>query len=301
MENHQCYLGSRSRETNRTTPSQTHYIDTLLKKFGLENANPVTTPLAVDLDDDEEELDIQGEREDNRGSSAYAAMTGSALYAALGTRSDIMYAIQRLAQFTAHPKPKHWTALKRIFRYLKGTRNYALTYGGFDQEWTRELSIYCDADWGSNADQKSVSGYVITLAGGAVAWSSKKQPTIALSTAEAEYVAATHAAKQVLWHRSLFEELEMPQPPTSTIFSDNQAAIAIAHHPEFHARTKHFDIALHFLRDHVSAGTINLVYISTHDNLADIFTKGLPRVIHEDLTYEIGIMPNHGVGSVGIC
>ncbi len=74
-------------------------------------------------------------------------MIGSALYAALGTRSDIMYAIQRLAQFTAHPKPKHWTALKRIFRYLKGTRDYALTYGGFDQEWTRELSIYCDADW----------------------------------------------------------------------------------------------------------------------------------------------------------
>ncbi len=141
---------SRDKNNNTITLSQTHYIDSLLKKFGLENAKTVATPLDsnVDLDDEEEELENQGEREDTRGSSAYAPMIGSALYAALGTRSDIMYAIQRLAQFTAHPKPKHWTALKRIFRYLKGTRDYALTYGGFDQEWTQELSIYCDARLG---------------------------------------------------------------------------------------------------------------------------------------------------------
>jgi hypothetical protein len=134
----------------------------------------------------------------------------------------------------------------------------------------------------------------VTLAGGAVAWSSKKQTTVALSTAEAEYISATHVAKQVLWHRSLLAELEIPFPKKSTIFTDNQASISIGHNPEFHAQTKHIDIALHFLRDHVEKGTLDLVYISTHNNLADLFTKGLSRIIHQDLTYEIGVISDHG-------
>ena len=110
-----------------------------------------------------------------------------------------------------------------------------LTYSRSDQEWKPELNMYCDANWASSYDRKSISRYVFLLAGGAVSWSSKKQATVALSTAEAEYVAATHAAKQILWHRSLFSELEIPQPETSVLFSDNQAAITISHHPEFHA------------------------------------------------------------------
>jgi hypothetical protein len=83
-------------------------------------------------------------------------------------------------------------------------------------------------------------------------------------------------------------------PTTSTIFSDNQAAIAIAHHPEFHARTKHIDISYHFLRDLVKSGILNLVYVNTHQNLADLFTKGLPRITHQDLTFEIGLLPDQG-------
>ena len=280
--------------TNHTiTLSQTHYIDKLLKKFNLENLNPVTTPLDpnVDLNQDDEPSD-DDITHDTRGSGMYETMIGSLMYAALGTRPDIAYATNRLAQFTSRPQPKHWTAVKRIFRYLKGTRNYALTYGGTNSN--ADINIYCDADWASHADRKSVSGYVVTIAGGAVAWSSKKQNTVALSTAEAEYISATHTAKQVLWHRSLFNELEIPQPKTSTIFTDNQAAISIGHNPEFHARTKHIDIALHFLRDHVEKGNLDLIYISTHNNLADLFTKGLPRIVHQDLTYEIGVIPDQG-------
>ena len=128
------------------------------------------------------------------------------------------------------------------------------------------------------------------LAGGAVVWSSKKQSMVALSTAEAEYVAATHCAKQVIWHRSLLNEVGISLPSTSTIFSDNQAAVSIAHHLEHHAQTKHIDIAHHFLRDLVQNGTLNLVYINTQINLADIFAKSLPKVVHQDLTYEIGVL-----------
>jgi hypothetical protein len=152
------------------------------------------------------------------------------------------------------------------------------------------LNVYCDADWASDADRKSISGYVFVLAGGTVAWSAKKQNTVALSTAEVEYTAATHCAKQVLWYRSLFQELELYVPKTSTIFTDNQAAVSIVHHPEFYSRTKHIDISLHFLRDLVQNGTLDMVYIRTEDNLADLFTKGLPRIVHQDLTYEVGLL-----------
>jgi len=273
---------------------QTAYIDSLLKKHGLEDANPVSTPLdpntKLDLDPNESsDPETQGEISE-RVSTGYATLIGSLMYLAIGTRPDIAYSVQRLAQFTQNPKPAHWTAVKRIFRYLKGTRTLGITYGGSNELNNQELNIYCDADWASDADRKSISGYVLTLAGGAVAWSSKKQSTIALSTAEAEYVAATHCAKQVIWHQSLLNEAGMPLPSTSTIFSDNQAAISIAHHPEHHARTKHINIAHHFLRDLVQNGTLDLVYINTQDNLADIFTKGLPRTLHQDLTYEIGIL-----------
>ena len=110
-----------------------------------------------------------------------------------------------------------------------------------------EINIYCDANWASDSDQKLISGYVIVIAGGAIAWSSKKQNTVAPSTPKAEYITATHIAKQVLWHRSLLTKLKFPISTPSIIFSDNQSAITIAHHPEFHACTKHIDIALHSL------------------------------------------------------
>jgi hypothetical protein len=144
---------------------------------------------------------------------------------------------------------------------------YYLAYGGSQDLLNEDLNIFTDADWANDPDRKSVSGYVITLAGGAVSWASKKQATIALSTAEAEYIAAAHVAKQVLWHKHLFEELSVPVPSTLTIFSDNQAAVAIGHHPEFHARTKHIDLVYHFLQDLISCRILNMVYIRTHLNL----------------------------------
>jgi len=275
--------------TNHTiTLSQTHYIDKLLKKFNLENLNPVAMPLDLNIDLNQDD-DIT---HDTQGSGIYATMIGSLMYAALGMHPDIAYTTNRLAQFMSQPQPKHWTAIKRIFCYLKGTRNYALTYGGTKSN--TDINTYCDADWASHTDRKSVSRYVVTIAGGAVAWSLKKQNTVALSTAEAEYIFATHTAKQVLWHRSLFNELEIPQPKTSTIFTDNQAAISISHNPEFHAQTKHIDITLHFLHDHIEKGNLDLIYISTHNNLVDLFMKGLPPIVHQDLTYEIGVIPASG-------
>ena len=216
------------------------------------------------------------------------------MYLAVATRPDIAYSINKLAQYTSAPRPKHWTAIKRVFRYLKGTKYLELVYGGSPELLDNNLNFYCDADWASDKDRKSISGYVVTLAGGAVAWSSKKQTTVAPSTPEAEYIAAAHVAKQVLWHRSLLNEAKFPLSTPSIIFSDNQSAISIAHHPEFHARTKHIDIATHFLRDHVQKGTIDLHYINTDFNIADIFTKPLRKPSHENFTHELGVISDQG-------
>jgi hypothetical protein len=124
-----------------------------------------------------------------------------------------------------------------------------------------------------NEHRKSISGYVFTIAGGAIAWSSKKQACVTLSTAEAEYAAAVHSIKQVLWVQNLYQELGLPLNMPSIVQSDNQAAIAISHHPKFHARTKHIDINMHFLHNHVKDRMINTIYIPTESNLTDIFTK----------------------------
>jgi hypothetical protein len=201
--------------------------------------------VTIKFDDTDEAPDV--EKIQSLTKFGYANLIGSLMYLAVATRPDIAYSVNKLAQYTSEPRSKHWTAIKRIFRYLKGTKHHGIVYGGSPEVLDDKLNFYCDADWASDHDRKSISGYVVTIAGGAVAWSSKKQATVAPSTPEAEYIAAAHVAKQVLWHRSLITEIGFDLITPSIIFSDNQSAISIAHHPEFHARTKHIDIATHFL------------------------------------------------------
>ena len=246
----------------------------------------------IKLDDTEEAPDE--EKTSSLFKYGYANLIGSLMYLAIATRPDIAYSVNKLAQYTSAPRSKHWTAIKRIFRYLKGTKYYELVYGGSPELLDDNINFYCDADWASDQDRKSISGYVVTIAGGAVAWSSKKQATVAPSTPEAEYIAAAHVAKQVLWHRLLLKEADFHLSTPSIIFSDNQSAISIAHHPEFHACTKHIDIAIHFLRDHVQKGTIDLCYINTNYNIADIFTKPLRKPTHENFSYELGVISDQG-------
>ena len=150
------------------------------------------------------------------------------MYLAIDTQSDIAFAVNKLTQFMQNPQQIYWIAVKRVFHYLKYTCTNKLTYRGDDDVLNTDLNIFCDTDWASDAsNRKSVSGYVITMAGGAISWSSKKQTSIALSTTEAKYIAATHVTKQVLWQRLLFTELDFEIPTTSTIFTDNQADIQL--------------------------------------------------------------------------
>ncbi len=267
-------LGMKISQGNHiVTLLQTHYIDTLLENFGLTDANPVSTPMDINvkLDNVTEEQNNEGQGEkDDKVTHRYTALIGSLMYLTIGTRPDIAFTVNRLAQFTQNPRQIHWTAVKWVFRYLKYTHTHRLTYGGDDNILSTNFNIFCDADWASDtSDRKSISGYVITMAGGAVFWSLKKQTSIALSTAKAEYIAATHVAKQVIWQQSLFTELDFDIPTTSTIFTDNQAVIVISHHPEFHSHTKHIDIPYHFLCDLIAKGILNTIYVNTRENLAD--------------------------------
>jgi hypothetical protein len=195
------------------------------------------------------------------------------MYAALGTRPDISFAVSFLAQFMQNPGRPHWEAVKRVFRYLKGTKGTCLVIGGSQGG----LEAYSDADWASQEHRHSISGYVFTIDGGAVSWSSKKQPIVALSTTEAEYIAATHAAKEALWIRAFLADIARPLEKPITIHLDNISAISITKNDEFHPRTKHIDIRYHFIRHATREGLIHVDYVPTDDMAADMFTKALPR------------------------
>lgn len=278
----------RDRSERKLMISQKRYIKNILKKRGMEDCNPVATPLEHLCTPNQ-----ASEPADPKVVSLYASEIGSLMYLTVGTRADLSFTINHLAQFSHNPAKQHWDALKRIYRYLKGTVDYGLTYGGPEIDWGTEFTAFADSDWGTmETSAKSTSGYVFLLAGGAICWSSKKQTTIAMSTTEAEYYAGTHCTKHLIWLRYLMDELGYTQPDQSVLHMDNSGAIALAKNPEFHARTKHIHRAHHFLREKVAEGVLDLVHIPTSENCSDIFTKPLERVKHDLFTREIGLLPD---------
>jgi len=191
---------------------------------------------------------------------------------------DISFAVLFLEQFMQNPGMLHWEAVKWVFRYLKGTKGMCLIIGGLKGG----LEAYSDADWASQVHQHSISGYVFTIDGGAVSWSSKKQPIIALSTTKAKYIAATHAAKEALWLHTFLAEIVRPLEKPITIHLDNISTISITKNDEYHPRMKHIDLHYHFIRHTVWEGLIHVDYVPTDDMAADMFTKALPqhKVLH---------------------
>lgn len=149
---------------------------------------------------------------------------------------------------------------------------------------------YTDADWVSNKDRKSISGYAFILARGAISWSAKKQPLISLLSTESEYVASGHTTRHLIWLQSLLSELGVPQPTPSTLFMDNQSVMALACNNQFHARTKHIDIRYHYIRKRVQQEVLELDYGPTRDMVTDVLTKGLTRTLHLRHMYSLGLM-----------
>src|SRR6202522_1703715 len=261
--------------------SQTQYIQRTLQKFGMADSHPVNTPMDPNVKLikllDTENYDILD----------YRSVIGSLMYTAIGTRPDISFAVQHLSQFMSNPRPAHWTDIKHVFRYSNGTRSLGITYhkGG-----EIEPLAYSDADWGSDAnDRKSISGYVFIMSEGPISWQSKKQPTIALSSMEAEYMAESLATWQIIWLRSFTAELGIPYSRPTILNVDNQGAINYSINAINHSRTKHIDIQHHFVREKLVSNEIEIQYCATENNLADLFTKALPKPRHEDLEKRLGM------------
>ena len=192
-----------------------------------------------------------------------------------------------MAKYCSDPNTVHWMAVKRIFRYLKGTQTYGLEYRhGIDEK----MHGYADADWaGDTDDRKSVSGFVFMLSGTAISWRSKKQTTVALSTAEAEYVSLAAAAQEAIWLRLLLKTLGQDTANVIKIYEDNNSAICIAKNPVTHARTKHIDIKYHFIRDQIDRQVLEVDYCCTQEMVADILTKPLAKDQFEKLRERLGM------------
>lgn len=212
--------------------------------------------------------------EDKDCSGPYREIIGSILYCANTCRLDIAFAVNVLAPFCQAPKQKHWEAAKRILRYLKGTQDLGIVIKSAS---SFVLDCFSDADWaGDTSTRKSTSGTLICLNDTPIIFKSQRQNLIALSTTEAEYVAAGQTIKELLWVRSLLQELKL-EPLNINLWVDNQSAIRLIKNPEFHPRTKHMDIKLHFIRDHYKKKEFEVEYIPTASQKADILTKPRPR------------------------
>jgi hypothetical protein len=270
------YLGievRRDRQNRRLRLSQRSYLEQGIKAHGLWDCAPQLTPMATTRLVSAE----GGYVASDEFKARYQSAVGTLMYAMLGTRPDIAFAVSVVSRFSSNPDKHHWKAVKRIFSYLRGSIDLNLVYEGD----LSELVGHADANWGGDIDtRRSTTGFVFDLGSGAISWSSKRQPTVSLSTCEAEYQAQTAAAKEAVWLRSLLNELLIPEtesPYATIIYADNQGAIALAKDPKYHARTKHIDIQHHWIREKIAGGEVKLEYVHTSRQIADGLTKPLPK------------------------
>lgn len=219
----------------------------------------------------------------------YRECIGSLLYAAQISRPDISYAVNLLSRYCENPGRAQWIAVKRIMRYLKGTTGLEITYGNGEEK----LIGYCDADWASDMDlRRSTTGYIFTSFGGAISWSTKRQPTIALSTTEAEYMSLVAATQEGIWIKQFLEEIQNYPLNAIKIFNDNMGTNELAHNNGYSARSKHMDIKNKFVHEKLNEGIIALEYLQTDEMPADIMTKASTGSKIKKHIVEIGI--NHG-------
>ena len=272
----------RDRQKKILTISQKLYLEEILKRFGMEDCNPVGTPMEPNkhftkINEDEEQADEK----------QFQAAIGSLNYAAIATRPDLSTAVGKLSQFMKNPSNDHWCAVKRVLRYIKGTLNLGLKFVASD---SFELTGFSDSDWaGCVESRKSTSGFVFQVGQCTVSWSSKKQPIVALSSTEAEYIALCRAAQEAVWLRSLLADVGLTPKTATVVREDNQGAIALGKNPKDHPRTKHIDVKYHYVREVVQNKIIDVVHVPTGDMVADTLTKALPKPSFEKFRMLMGV------------
>ena len=245
-----------------------------MKKFNFESCSPVSTP-----------IDPSIKLLPNKGSPVsqleYSRAIGCLMYAMNSTRPDIAFAVGKLSRYTINPSSHHWQALNRVFKYLKGTMDYGLTYSGFPSA----IEGYSDASWITNLeDSSSTTGWVFLLGGGAISWASKKQTMITRSTMESEFVALDAAGQEAEWLRNLVYEIPLwPKPISSiSIRCDSAPTLAKVYSQIFNGKSRHLRVRHNTIRELIENGVISVEFVKSQLNLADHLTKGLPRdLVHK--------------------
>jgi hypothetical protein len=267
---------TRDRDANSIVVDSQIHIDKMLLQFGMSDCKSAPTPATLD-----KLIPTTSEEEGLIDVTLFQSMVGALNYLAHSTRPDISHAVNGVARFASKPSPHHVTAVKRIFRYLAGTSKLGLVYTRDPNESSVSINSWADADWaGDTGDRKSTTGYVVKIGNNTVSWATKKQTTVALSTAEAEYMAIAAVLQEVIWIKSILCEIlgQNSVSQTPTVYTDNQAARSISRDDAFHQRTKHIDIKHHFIRQHVRDGTALVIWTPSNKQTADILTKPLGSV-----------------------
>jgi len=299
---------TRDREAKTLTLDHERFILDLLEKTGMKNCVPVSTPEAPGiyltsagaLSAKHPRVQVAVTAPEGDWKPKVSSMVGALLYTAGWLRPDIQHAVIQVARFVSNPQPAHWEACKRILRYLRGTPSLGLTFGRQSKGVQQNQPVaFADASWGDDPeDRRSTTGVIIKMNGGAIIWTSRKQKCVATSSAEAEYMALGDATKEIMWLRQLLSEMQHAIQGATPLFGDNNSALATAKHDAHHSRMKHIDIKHHFIREHVREGNIALIWVSTQLQQADILTKGLGKIIFNDLRAKV--MNGESGGSVSL-
>ncbi|GJZ35810.1 zinc finger, CCHC-type containing protein, partial [Tanacetum coccineum] len=275
------YLGIEVTQTGgEITIKQTGYINKILKDTSMTDSNDTKIPM-----DPGTKL-VKAEDGNSVDATYYRSLIGSLRYL-LHTRPDLSYAVGLLSRFMQDPKEIHLKAVKQVIRYIKGTKEHGIIY---KKEGGCKITGYSDSSYGINTDQgKGTTGIVFYFGESPITWCTQKQPTVALSSCESEFMAATAAACQALWLKRLLSELTGWEEERITLKVDNVSAIALVRNPVFHGRSKHIDIRYHFIRECVENGHINVEHVSGELQRADILTKALPRLKFVTMRQMLGV------------
>lgn len=272
-----CYLGLEidQFQDGSIFINQKAYCEKVLKRFKMDEANPVATPFEKFVNDNK------------KCNQPYREAVGSLMFLALVSRPDLAFVTSYLSRFLADPLEVHWKLVERVFKYLRGTSDHGILYQ--NQYKPGILESYSDSDYAGDSDtRKSTSGVLLKYSGGSIIWRSLRQRCVALSTTEAEYVAACATTQEIIWVKRLLAEISIIKE-TPTLKIDNRNAIRLIKNPELHQKSKHIDVRYKFIQQCFEEGVIDVEAVSTKLQLADIFTKFLPNESFKDLKIGIGM------------
>jgi hypothetical protein len=275
--------------------TQTQYFLKVLDHFGFANLPPLSTPLPPGYQICAADTPLSAEDAAFMRDKPFRPILGTIVWGSSGTRPDLSYACCALGHVQTNPNPEHWSVLIGVLRYIKGTLDYGIKYSPSpDAADTPGVGIkpngYVDSDWAGCVDtRRSTSGYVFFMGGAPVSWSSKRQAVVALSSTEAEYISLACGAQNAMWMKNWLSEVFLPQELPFHLHGDNLGSISLTETTKGHGLAKHIEIRWHFIRDRVKEGEIAVSSVPGSENVADIFTKALPRIKHEKYVGQLGL------------